>query len=126
MTHGHFKEECKHGILIRQCKCPSREKAVRVVACPNPDEHEYRERKDAVIAEVTKKVFATREQILDEVYEELRLALRDANNDHAHKLKILENPYCSHEQFEERREAFGFARGIARSMEIVEKLIQDA
>ena len=30
----HFKSECKHGVLVSQCRCPSKDKSVRIVPCP--------------------------------------------------------------------------------------------
>ena len=31
----HFREECPHGIVVRQCRCPSDNKSVRIVSCPS-------------------------------------------------------------------------------------------
>jgi len=32
---GHIRQECKHGVLVAQCRCLSSDKEVRIVACPN-------------------------------------------------------------------------------------------
>ena len=34
---GHFIEKCEHGMVVRQCRCPDPNKAVRIVACPDPE-----------------------------------------------------------------------------------------
>lgn len=31
---NHFRDECKHGKLMDQCRCPSPDKEVRIVPCP--------------------------------------------------------------------------------------------
>lgn len=31
---GHFRKECKHGVLVSTCRCPSDNKTVEIVACP--------------------------------------------------------------------------------------------
>lgn len=31
---GHTRIECKHGVLITQCRCPSPEKAITLAPCP--------------------------------------------------------------------------------------------
>jgi hypothetical protein len=37
----HFREVCiEHGLVVRQCRCPSPSKTVRSVPCPIPDVHE--------------------------------------------------------------------------------------
>jgi len=30
----HFRVECKHGVVIRTCRCTSKDKTVKIVACP--------------------------------------------------------------------------------------------
>jgi hypothetical protein len=32
---GHRREECKHGTLVAQCRCPDRNKTVIIVDCPS-------------------------------------------------------------------------------------------
>lgn len=34
MASRHFRTECKHGVLIAQCRCPSPEKELRIAECP--------------------------------------------------------------------------------------------
>lgn len=34
MTAGHFRNECKHGVVVNQCRCPGPNKTVTVVPCP--------------------------------------------------------------------------------------------
>lgn len=31
----HFRKECKHGVLVSQCRCPAAGKSVIVVDCPS-------------------------------------------------------------------------------------------
>lgn len=37
---GHFKEVCRHNVVLRQCRCMSPDKVVRIVECDHDDEHE--------------------------------------------------------------------------------------
>ncbi len=30
----HYVEECVHGKIVRQCRCPSKDKPVKTVPCP--------------------------------------------------------------------------------------------
>jgi hypothetical protein len=55
---SHFRSQCIHGVLVSQCRCPHRDKQVRIVPCPStchepqppapspaaepPDGHEHR------------------------------------------------------------------------------------
>lgn len=32
--HKHFREECKHGLHVGQCRCMNSDKTIRIVACP--------------------------------------------------------------------------------------------
>jgi hypothetical protein len=31
----HFKSVCKHGMIVTQCRCPSKDKEERLVPCPS-------------------------------------------------------------------------------------------
>lgn len=31
---SHYVEKCIHGVIVGQCRCPSKDKTVRVVSCP--------------------------------------------------------------------------------------------
>jgi hypothetical protein len=31
---NHVRYECKHGVVIRQCRCPNPSNVVRIVECP--------------------------------------------------------------------------------------------
>jgi hypothetical protein len=42
----HYIERCQHGHTHGQCRCPDRNKPVRIVACPWPDDYLPRHRKD--------------------------------------------------------------------------------
>lgn len=33
--HQHFIAKCKHGVVVSQCRCPSKDNAIRLVACPD-------------------------------------------------------------------------------------------
>lgn len=33
-TVGHVRKECKHGVMVSTCRCPSSNKTVEIVACP--------------------------------------------------------------------------------------------
>ena len=37
---GHFREVCRHGIVMSQCRCISPHKTVRTVPCNHPDNDE--------------------------------------------------------------------------------------
>jgi len=37
--HRHRRDECKHGVVIAQCKCMSKEKIIHLVPCPTDDAH---------------------------------------------------------------------------------------
>lgn len=145
---GHFRKECIHGWVESTCRCRGPH-PVQTVPCPGPSDRGFARHAQFVERQIADNKLApgpsysdeelaklladldivTKEdavkETLEAVYEHLRMELRKANEDHAHKLKILENPYCSHERFQERREAFGVARGLARSMEIVEAMLSE-
>ncbi len=37
----HFREECQHGLVYRQCRCPSADKKITIVSCDlMPQDHE--------------------------------------------------------------------------------------
>lgn len=42
MSGGHYREECEHGIVVGQCRCPSRDKAVHLVSCSDIRDHDER------------------------------------------------------------------------------------
>lgn len=34
MSGNHHVDQCRHGRVVSQCRCPAKDKAVRVVPCP--------------------------------------------------------------------------------------------
>jgi len=38
----HYVEQCEHGVVVAQCRCPSKDRPVNIVACPQtcPDRHQ--------------------------------------------------------------------------------------
>lgn len=55
---GHYKEECVHGTMGGQCRCPSKDKAVRIIPCPNqcPRKNDHVPLTDEELAENYKTV----------------------------------------------------------------------
>lgn len=37
---GHYRNECIHGVRLGQCRCPSLNKAVHIVPCPDTKYHD--------------------------------------------------------------------------------------
>jgi len=77
---------------------------------------------DAELLAILKNLGPTPAQVREDIYQALRLALRDANAEHERCLEVLRGRFPTAEDFQSRREALGRAGGLARAMEIVEAM----